>query len=71
MPDVTCILQAQCIAPPYAAAAVANALCLSVSHLSPDQGYAWSIGRLEGLQQQLRDEEELRLPEIMRPRPKW
>lgn len=66
-----CMLQAQRIAPPYTAPAVASALRLSVSGLSPDQGYAWATGGLEGLLQQLQDEEELRLPEVMRPRPKW
>lgn len=70
-PGVPRIPQAQRIAPPYAVPAVASALRLSVSRLSPDQGYAWATGGLEGLLQQLQDEEELRLPEVMRPRPKW
>ena len=64
------VLQAQrAPAPAYAAPAVSRALQLSVSRLTPDQGYARATGGLEG--QQLQDEEELRLPEVLRPRPKW
>ena len=50
---------------------VTAALQDSVRGLSADQAYAWAAGGLLGLQQQLQDEADMRLPEVLRPRPKW
>lgn len=57
--------------PRYAATVVASALQQAVRGLSADQGYAWATGGLAGLQQQLQDEADMKLPEVLRPQPKW
>lgn len=63
--------QAQQLAPEAACQMVSSALQQSVRMLSPDQAYAWTVAGLDGLLQQLQDEADMKLPEVLRPRPKW
>lgn len=65
------MMQAQQVAPAYAAQAVAAALQQALRGLSADQGYAWATAGLPALLQQLQDEADSQLPEVLRPRPKW
>jgi hypothetical protein len=64
-------LQAERLAPQYAAPYVSSVLRQAVQRLTADQAYAWATGGPSGLQQQLADEADMRLPEVLRPRPKW
>lgn len=65
-------MQAQVLQAPHSASEVVSAaLQQSVRGLSPDQAYAWASGGLGALLQQLQDEAHLKLPEVLRPRPKW
>jgi len=63
--------QAQQLAPEAANQVVSTALQQSVKMLSADQAYAWTVAGLDGLLQQLQDEADMKLPEVLRPRPKW
>lgn len=65
------LLQAERLSPPYAAPYVSSVLRQAVQRLTADQTYAWATGGTRGLQQQLADEADMRLPEVLRPRPKW
>lgn len=52
-------------------ATVTQRLSLLSRQLPPEQGLAWKTGGLSGLLQELQDEAEMKLPEVLRPRPKW
>jgi hypothetical protein len=52
-------------------AAVADRLASLVRQLIPEQAVAFRTGGLPALLQQLQLEAEMRLPEVLRPRPKW
>jgi hypothetical protein len=54
-----------------AASAASAQLSVAVRQLPADQLLAWSARGLPGLMQALQDEAEMRLPEALRPRPKW
>lgn len=50
---------------------IANRISAVSRQLTADQSYAWSSGGVDALMQQLKDEAEMKLPEVLRPRPKW
>jgi hypothetical protein len=52
-------------------ATTAERLAVMARQLLPEQAVAFRSGGLAGLLQQLQLEAELKLPEVMRPRPKW
>eukprot|EP00775_Hariotina_reticulata_P006773 gene6773-6990_t len=52
-------------------AAVASCLSQAVCQLTPEQAWAFKSGGLQRLHQQLQEEAEMKLPEVLRPRPKW
>jgi hypothetical protein len=54
-----------------AAAAAAERLAVMARQLLPEQAVAFRTGGLAGLLQQLQLEAEMKLPEVLRPRPKW
>lgn len=66
---VVLLAQAAQQAPHYAV--MADRLAELARQLPPEQGLAWRTGGLSGLLQQLQDESEMKLPEVLRPRPKW
>lgn len=50
---------------------VADRITAVSRQLTADQSYAWSSGGVDALMEQLKDEAEMKLPEVLRPRPKW
>jgi hypothetical protein len=66
---VHCAAAAVLQAPGHAAAA--GRLACMARQLLPEQAVAFRAGGLAGLLHQLQLEAEMKLPEVMRPRPKW
>jgi hypothetical protein len=52
-------------------AAAADWLASMFGQLLPEQAAAFRVGGLAGLLQQLQLDAEMKLPEVLRPRPKW
>jgi len=52
-------------------AAATSLLSKAVCQLTPEQAWAFKAGGVHSLHQQLQDEAEMKLPEVLRPRPKW